>query len=320
MSVTTKSHAPHVSTDASPQNGAFVPSSAFRPQTTPNGDATKPAATTATEPTEPTEPTAPTSPTSTAPTAPKARISAANADLVEFDVASTTGSEQQRRATNAIEEVTESNPWMTELELLAASPTPAETDRQVAHETNQTTGPVFPSNVSAEAALALDQKLLEIEVALKEQAQLLGSKNKRQREPADDARDDALVGLEPATLPASWLIEGDPSPRIKIMTCSPEGGLLSGIWTCRPATFRFEYATFDETVHIISGVAEVRIGDEITHLRPGSIAYFPKGASSVWTVHEPIHKYFVQRNSNRGVRKLRNLLQRFRKTEQGGLG
>jgi uncharacterized cupin superfamily protein len=314
MSVPTKSHASKVSTDASPQNGAFVPSRAFRPQTTPNGGVPTTALSALTEPT---------SPTSTAPTAPKARIAAANADPAEFDVASTTGGEQQGRATNARAEVNESNPWMAELELLTASPTPADTDRQVAHETIQATGPWFPSNVSVEAALALDQKLLEIELVLKEQAQLLGSKNKRQREPADDdddARDDALVGLEPATLPASWLIEGDPSPRIKIMTCSPEGGLLSGIWTCRAATFRFDYATFDETVHIIRGVAEVRIGDEITHLRPGSIAYFPKGASSVWTVHEPIHKYFVQRNSNRGVRKLRNLLQRFRKTEQGGLG
>jgi uncharacterized cupin superfamily protein len=178
----------------------------------------------------------------------------------------------------------------------------------------------LPSNVSREAARALDQKLREIEQALKDEAQLLATKATRHRNLIDDSRDDALVGLEPAPLPASWLIEGDPSPRIKIMTCSPEGGLLSGVWTCRAATFRFDYATFDETVHIIRGVAEVRIGNGITYLRPGSIAYFPKGASSEWTVHEPIHKYFVQRNSNRGVRKLRGLMGRFRHSEPGGLG
>jgi uncharacterized cupin superfamily protein len=180
--------------------------------------------------------------------------------------------------------------------------------------------PTLPPNVSLEAARALDQKLREIEQALKDEAQLLATKATRHRNLIDDSRDDALVGLEPAPLPASWLIEGDPSPRIKIMTCSPEGGLLSGVWTCRAATFRFDYATFDETVHIIRGVAEVRIGNEITYLRPGSIAYFPKGASSEWTVHEPIHKYFVQRNSNRGVRKLRGLMGRFRHSEPGGLG
>jgi uncharacterized cupin superfamily protein len=178
----------------------------------------------------------------------------------------------------------------------------------------------LPPNISVEAAAALDQKLREIEQALKEEAQLLATKATRHRALVDDSRDDALIGLEPAPLPASWHIDGDPSPRIKIMTCSPEGGLLSGIWTCRAATFRFDYANFDETVHIIRGVAEVRIGDEITHLRPGSIAYFPKGASSEWTVHEPIHKYFVQRNSNRGVRKIQGFMRHFRRSEPGGLG
>jgi uncharacterized cupin superfamily protein len=178
----------------------------------------------------------------------------------------------------------------------------------------------LPPNISVEAAAALDQKLREIEQALKEEAQLLATKATRHRALVDDSRDDALIGLEPAPLPASWHIDGDPSPRIKIMTCSPEGGLLSGIWTCRAATFRFDYANFDETVHIIRGVAEVRIGDEITHLRPGSIAYFPKGASSEWTVHEPIHKYFVQRNSNRGVRKIQGFMRHFRRSERGGLG
>jgi uncharacterized cupin superfamily protein len=220
-------------------------------------------------------------------------------------------------------EVTEDNPWMSELELLAVGPVSSNTGNQTdsdAGTPTNTSGAAFGATVSVEAALALDQKLGEIEQALKEEAQLLASKAKRGRESIDDARDDALIGLEPAPLPASWLLEGDPSPRIKIMTCSPEGGLLSGIWTCRAAKFRFDYTTFDETVHIIRGVAEVRIGDEVTHLRAGSIAYFPKGASAEWTVHEPIHKYFVQRNANRGVRKIRALFGRFRRTELGGLG
>lgn len=173
---------------------------------------------------------------------------------------------------------------------------------------------------SLEAARALDLKLSEIEQSLKGEAQLLAAKAHRYTESPDDTRDDALIGLSPAPLPAAWLIEGDPSPRIKIQTCSPDGGLLSGVWTCRVSKFRFDYPTFDETVHIIRGSADVRIGNEVTRLRAGSIAYFPKGASAEWTVHEPIHKYFVQRNANRGVRKLRSLLNRFKGTEQGGLG
>ncbi len=212
---------------------------------------------------------------------------------------------------------TDDNPWMTELELIANSPAYADADPDSLADHDQSNAPFHGA---VQAALALDQKLREIEQALKDEAELMASKANRHRESLDHGRDDALVGLDHSPLPASWLIEGDPSPRIKIMTCSPEGGLLSGIWTCRAAKFRFDYATFDETVHIIRGVAEVRIGTEVTHLRPGSIAYFPKGASSEWTVHEPIHKYFVQRNSNRGVRKVRSFLARFRRAEPGVLG
>ena len=102
-------------------------------------------------------------------------------------------------------------------------------------------------------------------------------------------------------------------PSISTVDGAPE------VWTCRPATFRFDYTNFDETVHVISGLAEVRIGDELITLRAGSTVYFPRGTRAVWTVHEPIHKYFVQRNRSRGVRKLRGLLNRIR-SEQSGLG
>lgn len=133
-------------------------------------------------------------------------------------------------------------------------------------------------------------------------------------------RDDGLEGLSDAPLPASWLIEGDPKPRIKFATFSPEGGLVSGIWTCEPAVFRFDYATFDETIHVLAGYADVQIGNEITKLRPGSTVYFPRGASSVWTVHEPIHKYFVQRNRNRVIRKLQAIASKIQGKPAGGLG
>ncbi len=209
------------------------------------------------------------------------------------------------------------------------SPLSAQTTEgiQLGADPDLRSSPPLPSPVSVEAAMVLDQKLREIEQSLKDDAQWLTMKASRYRESfgddrlddRDEDRDDALVGLEPAPIPPSWHLEGDPSPRVKIMTCSPEGGLLSGIWTCKAAKFRFDYANFDETVHIIRGIAEVRIGDETTYLRPGSIAYFPKGATSEWTVHEPIHKYFVQRNPNRGVRKIRAWLQRFSGTERGGL-
>jgi uncharacterized cupin superfamily protein len=323
MSVLTKPHTPKVSTAS---NGSFVPSSAFKAQTPlvedPSASETLAPSSAASATSAPSVPLGASAPatadvTSTAAsTEPSATIAIAPAPVARSADASIGFAATTPQIAEDIQ-VTEENPWMTELELIAVSPVSSVIDSGTQPNSG---GPNFGTPGAVEAALALDQKLGEIEQALKEEAQLLASKAKRSRESIDDARDDALIGLESAPLPASWLLEGDPSPRIKIMTCSPEGGLLSGVWTCRAARFRFDYTTFDETVHIIRGVAEVRIGDEITHLRAGSIAYFPRGASSEWTVHEPIHKYFVQRNSNRGVRKIRALIGRFRRTEVGGLG
>ena len=216
---------------------------------------------------------------------------------------------------------------MSDATLNAANPSssvhlfPSKNSTPTATQTATATSEATPPSPKAlETARSLDLKLSEIEQALKDEAQLLASKAHRYAELPDEVRDDALIDLSPAPLPAAWLIEGDPCPRIKITTCSPDGGLLSGIWTCRVAKFRFDYPTFDETVHIIRGSADVRIGDEVTKLRAGSIAYFPKGASAEWTVHEPIHKYFVQRNANRGVRKIRSLLNRVTGSTQTGLG
>lgn len=171
-----------------------------------------------------------------------------------------------------------------------------------------------------EASAVLDQKLGEIEQVLKGEAEIIASRMRRFGDIADETRDDALVNLSPAPLPSSWHIEGDPAPRMKFTSCSDDGGLLSGIWTCRPATFQFNYTSFDETVHVIRGVAEVRIGHEVTHLRAGSVAHFPRGTRSEWTVHEPIHKYFVQRNRSRGVRKVAKFFNLFRRSQPGSLG
>ena len=114
-------------------------------------------------------------------------------------------------------------------------------------------------------------------------------------------RSDAMFGhdrpddLVPAPLPAGWVIAGTPDPRMKVLSCSDDGVLVSGIWVCDPGQFRFEYAC-DETIHLITGLVDVRVGEAWRTLSPGCTAYFPRGTTAEWTVHHRVQKYFVLRN------------------------
>ena len=112
--------------------------------------------------------------------------------------------------------------------------------------------------------------------------------------------------LEPAPLPDGWVIEGAPAPQMRILTCSDDAVLMSGIWRCGPGRFHFRY-DFDETVHLLSGGVTVTIDGYRDRLDPGSVAYFARGTLSVWDVDDHVEKYFVQRNASRMDRLMQRL-------------
>ena len=125
--------------------------------------------------------------------------------------------------------------------------------------------------------------------------------------------DDVSAGLQPAPLPAGWVLRGNPDPHMRRTSISANGDLESGIWTCGRGMFRFDY-DFDEFVHVISGSAVVRSdgGELLEELRAGSTALFPRGLSTVWTVDDHIHKYYAKRNRPRVVRIARRMTDRLR--------
>ena len=112
--------------------------------------------------------------------------------------------------------------------------------------------------------------------------------------------------LDDAALPPSWVLEGSPSPRMRFTAMAADGSTASGIWACNPGKFTFIY-DFDEWVHIVSGSVVITAGGFSREMRAGSVAFFPRGLTTTWHVHDHIHKFFVQRNPPKLVRIARRL-------------
>ena len=105
----------------------------------------------------------------------------------------------------------------------------------------------------------------------------------------------AEIDLDPAPLPAAWVIEGHPQTRSKRIAGSRDGTMTLWVWSCTPSRFCWHY-TVDEIVHIISG--EVFISDDANRERrlgPGDTAFFPAGSCSVWRVTQDVRKVAVSR-------------------------
>jgi uncharacterized protein len=107
----------------------------------------------------------------------------------------------------------------------------------------------------------------------------------------------ADVELEPAPIPAAWIIEGAPQARSKRLAYSADSTSTIMAWSCTPGRFDWYY-TVDETLHIISG--EVFVTDEkgaTRRIGPGDMVFFPAGSRSTWHVTKEVRKLAVCRHS-----------------------
>lgn len=97
--------------------------------------------------------------------------------------------------------------------------------------------------------------------------------------------------LEP---PSAQPLSGEIYTRSKVEFANDERTIISGTWESDPGTSRWEFLTRAEIIHLLSGAMTVqRDGEEAVHLTPGSVAYFPLGWTGVWTVTEPVRKFYV---------------------------
>ena len=100
------------------------------------------------------------------------------------------------------------------------------------------------------------------------------------------------AALQAWPLADELLVSGSPEASGCMLSASPDGRVTRGIWACTPGVFRWDW-TCDETVVVISGRESVLTGDgRQVELRPGDMAFFEAGVTSVWTIHEPFRKAF----------------------------
>jgi uncharacterized cupin superfamily protein len=107
----------------------------------------------------------------------------------------------------------------------------------------------------------------------------------------------ADVKLDPAPIPASWIIEGNPQASSVQLAASADGASTIMAWACTAGRFKWHY-TVDETIHIISG--EVYVTDEKDNVRRigrGDMAFFPAASVSTWYVPDRVRKLAVCRQS-----------------------
>jgi uncharacterized cupin superfamily protein len=107
----------------------------------------------------------------------------------------------------------------------------------------------------------------------------------------------ADVELDPAPIPADWIIEGNPQARSKRLAASADGTSTIMAWSCTAGRFKWHY-TVDETIHLISG--EVFVTDENDNVRrvgPGEMVCFPAGTVSTWYIPDHVRKFAVCRHS-----------------------
>jgi uncharacterized cupin superfamily protein len=104
-----------------------------------------------------------------------------------------------------------------------------------------------------------------------------------------------------APIPPSWILDGGPQARARVLSTSGDGIVESGIWECTAGQFDWEFA-FDETVQILEGEVHVTYREHTAILAAGASAFFPFGAKTRWSVPKYVRKFFSHRYPGRVAR------------------
>jgi uncharacterized protein len=105
----------------------------------------------------------------------------------------------------------------------------------------------------------------------------------------------AQVNLSPSPICASWVLEGNPIARNKLVSVSADGAARSYIWDCTAGRFNWFYGA-DETIYVIEGGVVLKdASGAIRRLRAGDTYLFPAGARTEWHVESYIRKFAIIR-------------------------
>jgi hypothetical protein len=100
------------------------------------------------------------------------------------------------------------------------------------------------------------------------------------------------ASLSPWPLPVEWVQEGSPDASGAVLSKSPDARIVRGVWRCTPGRFNWVFS-YDETLVVLQGRATIELDTgEVVEIGPGDMAFFGRGHSSTWTVHETVLKGF----------------------------
>jgi uncharacterized cupin superfamily protein len=97
--------------------------------------------------------------------------------------------------------------------------------------------------------------------------------------------------LESWPLDPASILQGAPKASGLTLSRSHDRKMVRGIWACTPGAFRWVW-TYDETLTVLEGEAIVELADGRIELKPGDLAYFERGQSSIWRIRSPLKKTF----------------------------
>jgi uncharacterized cupin superfamily protein len=105
------------------------------------------------------------------------------------------------------------------------------------------------------------------------------------------------VELAPLPIQPSWILQGSPVARYRVISRSSDATARTVIWDCTAGRFNWFY-DIDETVYVLEGAASIK--DSMTGqsrlVSAGESVLFRAGSQAEWTVDNYIRKVAFFRN------------------------
>jgi len=101
--------------------------------------------------------------------------------------------------------------------------------------------------------------------------------------------------LNPAPIDPTWIHEGAPVTRSRMVSRSRDGAAMTFLWDCTAGVFTWRYDS-DETLYVLEGEAVLFGPDGERRIVAGDTVFFPAGTQVKWRVDKYIRKVaFVRR-------------------------
>lgn len=115
--------------------------------------------------------------------------------------------------------------------------------------------------------------------------------------------------LSAAPIPGSWILEGAPVARNKLLAGSTDGMASTYMWDCTAGRFNWFY-DIDETICLLEGSVLVSCSTgESRRLTAGDTFFFPHGSRAEWTVDTYVRKIaFIHIPMSRKMRLIKRAL------------